>query len=335
MNQNYYLKKIKLSNKFIFIFFSIMIAYLIVSSNIYSTVKSKNMSKINSSKNKYAIIVVGRFIGSIYDIFPDRTQQYYDWYSNAVQLLYTSPKDEYHYTDEHIFLLFSLREHFVLHAGFYEYWIDFNSSKENLASLLDSFNIREENELHENDTLLFCFIYHGNDDSRIDGVNASNTFFGFPYDFKNIWEIFQFYILKVHQEKYKLYDWELGKMCNNVTNGFLIFLLQPCNSGGFINDLSRENRIICTSSRENETANEAWIEPFARGLSGLADSSHDGYVSIQEAYEYAFMTVTERTKSKHPLLDDNGDGVGHYMNESGYQPMNESYDGYLSSITYL
>lgn len=35
------------------------------------------------------------------------------------------------------------------------------------------------------------------------------------------------------------------------------------------------------------------------------------------------------------MIDDNGDGIGHYLNEPGYDPSTPGEDGYLANSTYL
>ena len=114
----------------------------------------------------------------------------------------------------------------------------------------------------------------------------------------------------------------------------MIFLLQPCNSGGFINDLSVINRIICTASREDEAVTVSWIEPFIIGLKGEAEANDDGRISLLEAYDCAAIKVLEKTTDEHPLLDDNSDGIGHHFSEIGYDPSNPSYDGYLAATSF-
>ena len=173
------------------------------------------------------------------------------------------------------------------------------------------------------------------EDKNINGKYAHNTFFGFPYEFNNIKEMISYFIFKNNQDDYKLYDWELGEYIENIHAGKMIFILQPCYSGGFINDLTGINHIVCTSCREDEISNVGWIEPFIHGLNGKADANGDEKISILEAYEYAARIVNEKTTKEHPLVDDNDDGIGHHYIEVGYDPTNPNADGYLSGRTFL
>ena len=91
----------------------------------------------------------------------------------------------------------------------------------------------------------------------------------------------------------------------------------PC-SGILTKILSHKNRIIITATK-NEFENNATI--FAQFLveafqNKAADSDKNGEVSILEAYSYARQKVDAWYKERkllateHPILEDNGDGVG-------------------------
>ena len=290
----------------------------------------------SSDGKKYAVIVVGRYAGRWQDAIPQNFQQYYTWYLNSAGATYSMLKDTYGYTDEDIFLFATLRNRYDIPKTFNPEWIDHESNKENLRNLFYEFKPGGELWIHSNDTLMFIYINHGIDeDETVNGKYAHNTCFAFPYDFSKIRDIISYFISGNNQEDYKLYDWELGEYLENIHAGKMVFLLQPCYSGGFINDLSGINRIICTSSTEDELALESWIEPFIRGLNGIADANGDNRISLLEAYEYAARRVNEQTSSEHPLIDDNDDGIGHHYSEVGYDPTNPNSDGYVAARTYL
>jgi len=145
-----------------------------------------------------------------------------------------------------------------------------------------------------------------------------------------------------------LYDYELYFNTKYI-EGKIIYALQPCNSGGFISELSGENRIICTASRGFEFA-DCWIGPFRQALDridedgdGTPDADlypQDGNISILEAYRYAANYVEENFPGKqHPLIDDNSDhirGTGHHFYETTYyDPNDPEKDGYLAANTFL
>jgi hypothetical protein len=103
-----------------------------------------------------------------------------------------------------------------------------------------------------------------------------------------------------------------------------IFLLQPCHSGGFIDDLSADNHIVCTSARGYEK-DAGWIGPFNRGLSKEENAdviTNDGEATVLEAYMYAVDFVLKHSPhgSQHPLIDDDGDAEGHYYADASQVP---------------
>lgn len=316
---------------------AILLSILIFSSlAVQPLILAEFTSVHDESGDAYAIIVVGRYAGRLQDIFPKNFQQYYTWYLNAAAKTYSMLKDSYGYTDDHIFLLVSLRDRYQIPNSFDPDWIDYPSTKEHVKLVLEKCKPGGDIWMKDDDTLVFTYINHGMDEKeRNNGKYAHDTFFGFPYEFDSIKDIISYFVFRKDIEQFRLYDWELAQFCENIHSGKKIFILQPCFSGGFINDLSGINHIVCTASREDEYAAESWIEPFIQGLAGKADANGDGKISILEAYEYAARKVNEKTSTEHPLLDDNDDGVGHHYSEVGYDPTNPSYDGYVSARTYL
>lgn len=290
---------------------------------------------ISQQSRKYAIIIVGRYGGLIRDMTSENLQQYYGWYLNAAAMLYTILLETYQYEEEHIYLFTSLRDSLEEPAIFNEQWIDYPTSKTQIHALFTEFKPGGTIWLTNNDSLLVCFINHGSDDDRTDGEGASNTFFSLPYRFQSMKDMVTYFLFPMRNDSFRLYDWELAEYIENINAKRLIFLLQPCHSGGFINELSGVNHIICTSCRENELGMQSWIEPFIQGLSGQADGNGDLKISVLEAYEYAARKVLEHTTIEHPLLDDNDDGIGHHFSEGGYNPFTPNYDGYLAARTYL
>jgi len=299
-----------------------------------------NQISINSHSvvpsQKYAVIMVGRYFGR-WNFFRPKLnlqmiQQFYIWYLRDAARVYVTLRDTYGYDEENIVLLVRLLpDFFEVPEDFDISWIDYVSSESNLENLLNMFELGGERELAENDSLFFCFIDHGLTDGE------GNTYFGCPFQ-----TIPQFFWWIFGQDPQKLYDYELASYVSDI-HARLIFALQPCSSGGFIDDLSGENRIICTASRDNETANAPWIGLFRAALNNatLADYNQDGKISILEAYQYAAEEVQHQIDlnpdlgPQHPLIDDNGDSIGHHYTEPGYNPETEGEDGYLASSTFL
>jgi len=227
--------------------------------------------------------------------------------------------------------------------GTYEY-IEFEGEEKVVDKVVIKF--------HENDpywgfavrkALVYDFNFWESDSC---GEVGSRTYFGCPFlsiPDVLLW-IFGF------GEIEKIYDFELMFDTWNI-NAKIIFALQPCMSGGFVSELSGENRIVCTASRGFELANAGWIGPFVRALNrvdenadGLPDADYNGdnKVSILEAYKYAAISVEEQLNNdpmippQHPLIDDNGDDIGHHFCETNYyDPDDPSKDGYLANQTFL
>jgi parallel beta-helix repeat protein len=113
-----------------------------------------------------------------------------------------------------------------------------------------------------------------------------------------------------------------------------------CHSGSFINELSKNNRVIVTSSSPDENS---WFGPsgtweaFSIPFWNQVKSGH----SVLSSFNYAYSAVAPtwwrnflawlkvRVPPQTPLLDDNGDGVGH----GGSLPA--SSDGYLANNIYI
>ncbi|MBS3778070.1 MAG: hypothetical protein KGY65_05255 [Candidatus Thermoplasmatota archaeon] len=312
----------------------IVLVFMILPQFFVEVTAEKNLNQ--PMDNKYAVIVVGRYAGGFRELFPENFQKYYSWYLNAAGMAYSMLKDHYGYSDENIFLLASLREQFVIPDSFNPSWIDYKSNKENLKNVLYNFKPGGKFWMDGTDSLVFIYINHGSDQQKnINGKYAHNTFFGFPYEFNTIREMIRYFFFKKNPEAFKLYDWELGEYIENIHAARMLFILQPCYSGGFINELSGINHIIFTASKENEVATVSWIEPLLRGLSGKADANGDGKISLLEAYEYAARKVNEKTTDEHPLLDDNSDGIGHHFTDAGYNPCIPNSDGFFSARSYL
>ncbi len=89
-------------------------------------------------------------------------------------------------------------------------------------------------------------------------------------------------------------------------------------SGPFLNKLSKTGRVVITATRSGYEQNFARFgQFFASAISEVgADLDKDGQVSLLEAYLWTANHVAEfyrtqgRLATEHPLLDDNGDGLG-------------------------
>ncbi len=211
-----------------------------------------------------------------------------------------------------------------------------NATKENITKV---FNILKE-KICENDLLTVDLIGHGSDDNAVSipiitkktgkyydpvkGIDASDTFMPLenPKNGKSshtikprINNIFSFKRCfensnNVSSGEHRLYDYELKEFTFNINARRILFILQPCHSGGFINDLSKENHIIITSCNEGEVAGD-FLGPLNNGLDGEADLNADEKISLSEAFMYGLENIREYYPKIYPLIDDDGDKIGH------------------------
>jgi hypothetical protein len=98
----------------------------------------------------------------------------------------------------------------------------------------------------------------------------------------------------------------------------LVVINCASSSGPFINALSGSGRVIITATKSGYEQNFARFGKFLSEaiLNPEADLDKDGQVSILEAFLTAsrelkdFYEAEGRLATEHPLLDDNGDGLG-------------------------
>jgi hypothetical protein len=135
-----------------------------------------------------------------------------------------------------------------------------------------------------------------------------------------------------------LRDLDFANLLDGLPARQQIFIHTGAASGPFIQKLSRANRVIITATRggdENHTTifPEYFIEALTAGTE--ADLDKNGEISMLEAFDYArdrvvrFYEDAKRLRPEHPLLDDNGDGVG------SETPSTTSSDGRIANRMYL
>jgi hypothetical protein len=108
-------------------------------------------------------------------------------------------------------------------------------------------------------------------------------------------------------------------------------------SGGFLESLSAEGRVVMTATRSAREANETRFPEhlIAAFTDGGADTDKDGRVSMLEAFTYTRLEVARSYErdgiilTEHALLDDDGDGVG------SPAPPEDGEDGALARSRFL
>ena len=91
----------------------------------------------------------------------------------------------------------------------------------------------------------------------------------------------------------------------------MVLIFNSCFSGGFKNYLAQSGRVILMSSKSNEHSymslqlkNGFFIYFLLEGFAGSADSNHDGWVSAEEAFDYAAPKTSSYEPRQHPQIYD-------------------------------
>jgi hypothetical protein len=110
----------------------------------------------------------------------------------------------------------------------------------------------------------------------------------------------------------------LGGMLEPLHPRRLILVNATASSAAFINFLSGPDRIVVTATKSVDEINATeFMEHFLQGIeTGSADRNRDGRISLLEAARQAALLTAAWYEgegflpSEHPLIDDNGDGLG-------------------------
>jgi len=219
---------------------------------------------------------------------------------------------------------------------------------------------------------------------RIDGSEGDRVDEGAEHFINGSWVGVDECIFFTYNLSYEQYwDDELADDLDTLTYSKLIFVRVGCAgvsgednggcfNGGLIDDISATNRIIMTASNEtwycytdcDGDGFSEWSEAFMDALHGEdtywneatktvvhtgisinADSNGNGYVSLWEAWEYAWNHDDARWAVGHhtddygdpvdetPWFDDDGDGLPTFLGDSDH--FDEDGQGDLAEQTYL
>jgi hypothetical protein len=111
---------------------------------------------------------------------------------------------------------------------------------------------------------------------------------------------------------------EFGLLLDQLDGRSVLFVNATESSGGWVKDVSGAGRTIITATKTGMERNETvfggiFVAAFSEDG---ADVDKDGQVSALEAFQYTQREVertydtTDRIRTEHALLDDNGDGKG-------------------------
>ena len=259
------------------------------------------MSNVNYDfDNQYAVILMG----------PTHTQPDYEEKTQGLQSMYDTLHDYYSFSDENIIVMFR-KDIWDEHPSFDMSIVDEDSSMYKFEEIMHTFSQDGSNPLGDNDLLFIFWFSHGGPSG--DGDSYVQAFYEEGSSYINIG------------------DEAFADFFKDINDGLLVISISACNSGGLIDELSSENRIIFTSA-DAESPSFFYRFGLSEGLKGYADfhpeiGNQDGIVSIDEAYRYADIIID----SDFGLLDDNHDTVGHNHRDVGYDPNNPNKDGHLAA----
>lgn len=163
-----------------------------------------------------------------------------------------------------------------------QYLKEEQATKEAILNTSDWLN---DNGAGEDSLVLFFFSMHGGRKDDVAPLDEPDNLDEFVVAYK--------------QEKSDnhILDDEFALMFDEIVSNNLVIIFETCYSGGMIdgaNDPIESGRIVITSSREDETSYpifliNSWLFPYylIKGLRGKADKNCDGFITVEEAFEFA------------------------------------------------
>ncbi len=111
---------------------------------------------------------------------------------------------------------------------------------------------------------------------------------------------------------------EYATLLDKLAGRTVVVVIGASGAGDFVPVLARPGRVVVTATRSSTERNESlFAARFSHGLvSGEADADKDGRITVLEAFDWADREVdrayssTNRLRTEHALLDDDGDGSG-------------------------
>ena len=258
----------------------------------------KNISSCSSPENLYAVIISGGY------------NSYNNWvrYWNDCAAIYSTLTQVYGYLDDHIYVIMSDGTDPGLDRHHYDDTYDsspldldddgdddiqYSATKTNIAAVFNTL----QGILGPDDSL---FIYSTDHGSQEAGQDALLLLWG-----------------------ESIRDDEFALEVNKINCGEIVVVMEQCYSGGFVDDLSAQGRVIATACRYDEPS---WAMPpdytydefvyywtaavrgeTPEGTPVDADSDGDGNISMEEAFIYA---RDHDTADENPQYDSNPTELG-------------------------
>lgn len=261
--------------------------------------------------NCYAVIISGGYNSS------NNWQRYW----NDCSAIYSALVDVYNYEDDHIYVLMSdgtsSGNDRRISGGYDSSPLDldndgdndiqYSATKSNITTVFNTLS----STLTNNDYLFIFFTDHGGQESGQDAI--------------------------VYLWGETMRDDEFATEVNKVNAGHISVVMEQCYSGGFVDDLEGQNRVIATACDFDETSCGMgyytydefvfdWIAAVAgedpNGNTVNADSDNDGFVSMQEAFDYA---ESNDNCSETPQYSSTKDHLGNYLTLLGSEACTTNY----------
>jgi hypothetical protein len=240
--------------------------------------------------SKYAVLICG------VEGWPDSPNSHGG--VNAINLAYTTLQ-ELGYDHEHIYLVSSRSNHDADGDG--ESDLDASASVANVESSITGW-LKGQSDPNDK-----CFIYVMAHGFCLQEPGGGEVLGGGI-------------VVKDGPIYYDIRDNKMGSWIDQVIHGTMIFVIESCYSGNFINDVSSsDNTLVITSTTKDKLSlndmefdypKTSWIPCFSYGFYqkvsqgySLGDSFNAGWQRVQDQYG-------DSPDQYDPLLDDNGDGAG-------------------------
>lgn len=229
-------------------------------------------------------------------------------YWNDLKFMYLTLINVYDYDPDHIKVVYANGT-----AADSEMPVDFAATTNGLQDAFDEL----ETEVDFNDKLFVFTTNHGGGYNTGDSKNHG----GLTDSDGDEVDVYGYDETMCRYNSNLLSDDTFATLIDGIAAGQMIIVLEPCFSGGFLRDLSAENRVIISAANEFQFsyshaggAYDEFSYHFTSAVNGNdpdgntidADDDNDGRVTILEAFNYA---KTNDVKPESPQYEDNGDGL--------------------------
>lgn len=225
-----------------------------------------NVSELPPGSDRWAVIIgISDYAGDQYDL---------DYCDDDALDFYNALVNVYGWSSNNIQLL-----------------IDGQATKAKILSAIDWMRTNE----HSDDEVVFFYSGHGSVSRRnVDNDAERKDECIIP------WEI---------ESNYYIWDGDLSEEFSTFESTRILFYFDSCYSGG-MKDLAGSGRLICMACKENQVSWE--MSQYENGqftyyfvdqgmLAGKADANNDGFVTCEEAFDYAKANCQSQT----PTPSDN------------------------------